>query len=326
MANPTLNWRYVGSVSFVSSISTGIDTVYSLGQNTTYADGSARTPGTGSAWTWNREVSGVTVAAYGVPPTNALGFSYIIGGTSGASAYTFLTPDTVTLVNCIVYGMNRSSGAYTTWTSATPFTSAGFSGYWRGTRAFSAVAYDSVSMWESQEGCILQWALAASGVTSTVGFGALFDPLSSAAGNAESDGRIYSMWGGGSTSNTASGWAGQGLASDGGAWATGNAAAGNTHAGTFAPGTAVMIGGAGAQTTRFGNFSPTNTFTSINGDIARVPVCLVSTGGNFLGQSRQWFLTKDAQSRLAWQNGATTIGYIWGSTTNSQTDAVVMTY
>ena len=110
MANPTLNWRYVGSLTYVSSISNALDAAYTLGTSATYADGSARVPGIGSAWTWNREVSGVTVAAYGVPPVNALGFNYIIGGTVGVSAYTFLTPDTVTAVNTIVYGMNRSSG------------------------------------------------------------------------------------------------------------------------------------------------------------------------------------------------------------------------
>jgi hypothetical protein len=142
MANPTLNWRYVGTLTFVSAINNALDAVYTLGTAVTYADGSARVPGTGSAWTWAREVAAgpVTVAAYGIPPVNALGFNYIIGGTSGASAYTFLTPDSATLANCIVYGMNRSSGAFTTWTSATPFTNAsGFSGYWRGTRAFASL-------------------------------------------------------------------------------------------------------------------------------------------------------------------------------------------
>ena len=90
MALPTLNWKYVGALNHtVSSINSALDAVYTLGTAVTYADGSVRVPGTGSAWTWNREISGVTVAAYGAPPTNALGFRYIIGGTlvGGAAAF-----------------------------------------------------------------------------------------------------------------------------------------------------------------------------------------------------------------------------------------------
>ena len=328
MANPTLNWRYVGTLTFVSAINNALDSVYTLGTSATYADGSARTPGTGSAWTWAREVSGVTVAAYGIPPTNALGFNYIIGGTSGASAYTFLAPDTATLANCIVYGMNRSSGAFTTWTSATPFTNAGFSGYWRGTRAFASLAYDSVSMWESQEGCVLQFANAAAGSTSSIGLGALFDPLSTAALNAESDGRLYTMWGSGSLLVTNGGWAQVTLGSDATAWA-GSAGASACHAGTFIPNTTVMLGGtaaAGSQTYRFGSFAATTTFTSTNGDIARAPLSAWNGVGTYIGQSRQWFITKDSISRLTWTNGATVIGYIWSSSLLSTNDAIVMTY
>ena len=298
MANPTLNWRYVGTLTFVSSISNAMDAVYALGTASTYTDGSARVPGTNSAWTWNREVAAgpVTVAAYGVPPVNALSFNFIIGGTVGASAYTFLAADSAALANCIVYGMNRSSGAYTTWTSATPFTNAGFSGFWRGTRTFAVIAYDTVAMWESQEGCLIQFGNAAAGSTSSIGFGALFDPLSSAPLNAEVDGRLYTMWGGGS-----------------------NGATGST----------VMLGGtaaSGSNTYRFGTFVPTSSFTSPNGDITRVPLYAWNFVGTFFGQSRQWYLTKDSTTRQTWTNGATVIGYIWAASTLTSGDALVLTY
>lgn len=325
MANPTLNWRYVGTVNIVAAINNGLDAVYTLGTSATYADGSARVPGTGSAWTWAREVSGVTVAAYGIPPVNALSFNYILGGTSGASAYTFLAPDTATLANCIVYGMNRSSGAFTTWTSATPFTNAGFSGYWRGTRSFAVFGYNNVSMWESQEGCIIQFGETVAGQSSTIGLGALLDPLSTAPLNAEADGRIYSMWGGGSASITSGTWAGVTAGTDATAFAGSNVA-GGCHMGTFAPGTNVMFGGAGAQTYRFGTFTPPTTFTATNGDIARVPLSAWNGSTTFYGQSRQWFITKDSISRLTWTNGATVIGYIWSSSLTGTADALVMTY
>jgi hypothetical protein len=318
MPLPALNWKFVGDLRFSSSINVAIDALYTLGTATTYADGTARTPGSGSAWTWLREVSGVTVAAYGNPPTNALDFRYIVGGAVGAAAYPVLTPDSGTQVNTLVYGMNRSSGAFTTWTAAQPFTS-GFSGYWRATRSFSTVAYDTVALWESQEGCVVQYSLASTGASS-VQFGALFDPLSSAAGNCESDGRLYSMCGSGSGSTTANTWLSVGNAMFG----EGINAANDYHAGIFAPGTAVMFGGAGVQTKRFGNFSTTQFFSSGSGEVPRVPLCVTSTAGAFLGQGRGIYIARDTMSRTTLRNEATPVGYIVGATPADIQDAVLL--
>ena len=323
MPLPTVNWKYVGALNHtVSSINSALDAVFTLGTAVTYADGSARVPGTGSAWTWLREVSGVTVAAYGAPPTNALGFRYILGGTLGLSAYTFLTPDTATLANVIVYGMNRASGAYTSWVNAQPFTS-GFSGYWRATQSY-VNAYDSVTMWESQEGCAIQFNRTGPGNISAVNFGSLFDPLTTSPLVAESDGRIYSMSGTGSVSIVPGNWLVNSLSSSVGLFGSGNPGVGNGHAGTLAPGSTVMVGGAGAQTQRFGDFSVTTSLTSPNGDIVRVPFSQISSAGNYLGQSRNFFVIKDAISRQTYTSGATTVGYVFGSSTTGASDSVLL--
>lgn len=326
MALSALNWRYVGVRTFTAgSLPLSHDAVYDLGTAVTYADGSARTPGSGSAWTWAREQSGgTTVACYGTPPVNALTFKYIIAGTVGASAYTFLAPDSGTLPNCVVYGMNRASGAYTTWTSATPFTNAGFSGYWRGTRVFGTVPYDSVAMWESQEGVLIQYGHSPSGVTSSISMGAVLDPLSTAAANSESDGRIYAMLGAGSNANTSASWGA--INTDGAFWG-GTGGNGQSHCGAFAVGTSTMIGGAGAQFNRVGLTTTTSTFTATNGDIVRLPISVLSqVNGNFIGQLRQVYLTKDSTPRLTYQNGATVLGYVWSPTLGTANDAVILSY
>jgi hypothetical protein len=320
MPLPALNWKFVGDLAFTpSSINAGLDGLYSLGTATAYADGSARVPGTGSAWTWLREVSGVTVAAYGNPPTNSLDFRYILGGAVGAVAYPILTPDAVTQVNTLVYGMNRSSGAFTTWSAAQPFTS-GFSNYWRATRSFATVAYDTVALWESQEGCVIQYGVMSTGATSSVQFGALFDPLSSAAGNCESDGRLYSMCGSGSSSTTNSVWLSGGAAIFG----EGNSVANDYHAGIFAPGTAVMFGGAGVQTRRFGTFNVSAAYNSLNDDVPRVPLCVTSTAGAFLGQGRGIYIARDTMSRTTLMNGAAPVGYIVSASLIAPQDAVLL--
>ncbi len=319
MALPSLNWKFVGDVAFTSSINTGLDALYALGTATTYADGTARVPGTGSAWTWLREVSGVTVAVYGNPPTNSLDFRYILGGAVGAVAYPILAPDIATQVNTLVYGMNRSSGAFTSWGNAQPFTS-GFSNYWRATRAFSAIAYDTVALWESQEGCVIQYGLVSTGAVSSVQFGALFDPLSSAAGNCESDGRLYSMCGSGSLQTTVSNW----LTSTNGMFGEGGTNQSDYHAGIFAPGTTVMFGGAGVQTKRFGNFAVTTEYFSGSGDVPRVPLCVTSTAGAFLGQSRAIYVGHDTMSRTALMNGAAPVGYVVSASLTTPQDAVLL--
>jgi hypothetical protein len=99
--------------------------------------------------------------------------------------------------------------------------------------------------------------------------------------------------------------------------------------GTFTPGSTVMLGGtaaSGSNTYRFGTFVPTSSFTSPNGDIARVPLYAWNFVGTFFGQSRQWYLTKDSITRQTWTNGATVIGYIWAASTLTSGDALVLTY
>jgi hypothetical protein len=178
-------------------------------------------------------------------------------------------------------------------------------------------------MWESQEGCVIQYSQSSSGSTSSVGFGALFDPLSANASNAESDGRIYTMWGSGSLSVTSATWSS--ITTDGGAW-SGYAVANCNHAGTFAPGTAVMFGGAGVQTLRFGTFVGTGNFASLSGSVARVNLVAWNVSGTFLGQSRQWGLIRDTLTRIEYAIGATPSGYVWAPSMNTAGDAVILMY
>lgn len=315
MALSSLTWKFVGTQSFTSGIAASHDAVYTLGTATVYADGAARTPGSGSAWTWLRQqITGTTVAAYGVPPTNALAMSYIIGGDAATTSYPLAAPDAAGQANTVVCGMNRASGAFTTWAGAQPFTS-GFSGYWRGTRSFGTIAYDNVAMWESQEACILQYGLSSSGVTSVVAFGALLDPLSTDSGTCESDGRLYVLSGSGSAvtiSNTF-------LATTTEPPMSYVGTSGNTHTGVFTPGTTTLI-----ATSRLQALTVTSAFLSLSGNIVRVPLVYTNTSGAFVGESRGFYVVRDAQSRLAWSNLGVTLGYVLGASTSASADALLL--
>ena len=85
-----------------------------------------------------------------------------------------------------------------------------------------------------------------------------------------------------------------------------------------------MVGGAGVNTAILGTFSPTTSLISPNGDIVRVPFSQLSTAGNYLGQGRNLFLIKDAISRQTYTAGASTVGYVFGSSTAGTSDSVLL--
>lgn len=323
MPNPTLNWRYVGVQNHTAgSLPGSLDGLYTLGIATTYADGSARTPGTGSAWTWAREqTSGTTVAVYGNPPTNALGMRYILAGSASAVAYTVLTPDTTTATGQLVGAMQKGAGAYTTWGSATPFTNAGFSGYWRAARPHAIIAYDSISLWECQEACMIQLAQTSTGSTSINGFGALFDPIGSTANQAESDGRLYSMFTAGSLSMTST--TALNAQVDGASFGYHAATTNGSHAGFFAPSTNTI-----RTSTRFGQFTPSTTLTTADNEPVGIPLAILDNlTSNFRGATRQWYITKDQFSRLTVVVTPNTIGYTVGTTINTTAgDCILVRY
>ncbi len=324
--SPT-NFRYVGMGTFAAgSINGALDALYTLGIATTYASGAARTPGSGSAWTWAREqIAGVTEAAYGTPPTNALTFKYIIGGATTARAYTFLAPDTGTQTNALVYGMARGAGAYTSWFNAQPFTS-GFSGYWRGTRLFGTIAYDRVHLWESQEQVVALFSEGATGVTSAIALGAWVDPMATTSTTGgETDGRVYLMAGSGSTANmSATMWTEYFAASATGIFSHGTANA-VAHSGVFNIATTTIVpvsrvltpGGSAA-------FPP--AWTSRGGEIPRLPMPMAQANSTFWGMLRSCWYTRDAVAGNVWRNGGVDVGYIVSSSTTTAQDACVLTF
>ena len=332
MPLPALNWRYVGAQNFVSGIANSHDAVYTLGTAATYADGTARTPGTGSAWTWLRDQTGTggsTISVYGAPPTNPLNFRYILGGAPTGTAYTMAAPDTgSSAANTVVVGMNRNAGAYTTWTSTTPFTTASsFSQYWFATRSFATVAYDTVAMWESQEGCVIQYGLISTGATSTAKFGALIDPLTYTVGTTcETDQRLYVFYGSGANTTTSNTW--QQFQDTDSILFGGLGTIASAHATAFTPGTNSLITGVQSLAKMYANTN-SSTFVALNGDIPRIPLYASfrnAAGNNFIGQWRDVAVIRNAISRQVLSVGGVPNGYVLGANLNSAQHAALLLY
>lgn len=346
----TLTWRAFPPVTLAANTTNAImDAIYTNGTTVvTYADGSARAaPGTAgsTSWTWNREQSaGTTVATYGTPPPvvapdTTIPTSYLIAGAtalppSGPTMLTTLavTPDS-NAINRLNISMVKNPGAYagggTTWYAANPFTTGSFSGYVNISQATTAVTFVTLRMWECQEAFVCQLLTAAGAASYPFGGGALIDPLSTAATDAETDGRLYSIFSvgsGGSMSTTA--LSGIGAAVYGPF--IGRTGANNSRFQAFVPGSATTL-----PVTRFGSWNQlASTLVSPNGDLPKIPFPLYYTGAttsfgtvnNAAGQLRSIYITRNSLAGNVWTNGASTVGYLLGANQTAAAEAVLLAY
>lgn len=193
MSLATLNWKKTAPVNVAASTVAGqLDALYSCLTKTTYEDGSARSAGSGSAWTAGRyQIAGpVTEAVYCTPPTGTIAHRLIFAGSTTAKTPTMATPDTWA-TNCVLAGLAKNAGAFNAWDNAAPFTSGQFYGYWRATST-GAGTWSRVWIIESQEALFVVFELT-TGVCYAVLGGAYLDPESSTSGSCESDGARYGL-------------------------------------------------------------------------------------------------------------------------------------
>lgn len=194
---------------------------------------------------------------------------------------TMLTPDSATtgvVLLGMVKGAPASGGASLNWDAASPLGSGTFSGYWRGV---TYAGSNNLTMMISDEAMAM--FLDAAGATGTIKAavaGAIMDPLSTHASNAETNGRVYGMWvtSGATTGLSAGGWNGTSASS---ATASGlfvhGTVNGNTHVGSFVPGSA--------------------TWRTLNATVAISGVAITTTnlrgenGTNYITQDIFWFGT-----------------------------------
>lgn len=333
MPLPTLNWRAVTPASIaVATAASTLDALYTIGQSATYSDGSARTPGSGSAWTWDRQqVAGTTEAVWGVPPTNPLNMGYIVG----SSATGGLTPTMMSGIdnyqaNIILLAMNKNSGSPVTrvnsWTNASPFGAGLFSGYiCGGTSTTTGTMY----YWECQEGFIVQ-VVAAAGTSYVFGGGAFIDPLNAGTGNCESDGRLYSVISTGSGRTWATTWNASGLDNSYGVFKGRDLATKglNSRFAVFNVGAV----NTSRQAMMAQYITTATSYLAPGGEVPYLPysVCTsLSTnapGAPFLGELRNIDFTRAATAGQVVSNGGVVQGYILAPVTTSSNTCLVLTY
>ena len=347
MALPALTWRMLPPVVVTSTAQPSfiLDAIYTAGTSNVYADGSARVlgnyaipgnagqvptlPVSGFAWTWNfdastRTVGGVKTACYAVPASGALNQQIIVMGiptTGSVAGAVWKQYIDLRDLGYMYAGVAKNSGVYTTFDNAsTPFTVGDFTGFALFSNVTPTAGITLLFMWESAEAVFIQLRNApTSGQVSFAGMGAFVDPLSTNLANAETDGRLYGVSTTGSVAIVPAAWM---ASTSGGEMFAHGATNGNGHFGTFTPGAGTVT-----NCTRGQTFAPNAAFQSRNGDLPEIPYQInAATGGGYIGQLRQLYVTRDSLTGIAWEALGVQKGYLLGASTIAATDAMLMAY
>lgn len=324
MSLPHMAWRYVGTRSVsAASVAAYLDELLALGNLSTYADGTARSPGSGSACTYSRVlVGGITECVNVTPPTNALNSRIMIAGAPGYTptpSPTMHAPETFSTSNLMV-NIVKNAGAFTTWNSATPFTTGQVFGW--GKWGPSNLVTGNIYLWESKEAIAVLTSNTAGGAVFGFIAGAIVDPESDdTTTDAESDGRIYGVIRTGAslamgTSSLLSG------SSSGFMYSIGSN--NNPFAGFFSPGSASVIQ-FGSAFNHAGSGPTPTSFKTRSGRFARVAITMRSSSpDNFIGRVREVYVYSDAQLPARQTDGANVIGYAFCGSSVSPVDSLLL--
>jgi hypothetical protein len=322
MSLPALHHRKLTTVTAVSNgVVDMLDAIWAAVQPsvTVYTDGTTRvfTPG-GTGWTWSRyQVNSVTQAVYASPPTGALGQRIIIAG-----ATTTPTPSPTMIIdsytaNRLYMGINKNSGTFNAWNASLPFTSGQWSGYVHLATATPLVPL-AFSILETEETVQIGVITGSSGAMYGAGLGALIDPDTGDAVDAESDGRVYGMWTVG-TSTLATAMLNSSVIN---VFMGHGGSATNAHFLTFTPGTATMVATlretvlsaqtAAMRTTRAGRFPAT--------------VMYARCDANWCGRIREMRVIRPASFGQRVDAAGVNKGYVFSFSTITGGDSVLMEY
>lgn len=282
-------------------------------------------------WTVGRQqVTGTTVSVYLTPPGGtAMTFApgLIFAGSSSASTPTMASPDTFTASN-VLFGIEKTPGAYNDWVAVNPFTSGSFSGFWRAAGTTWNATTAIVRSYVSEEAVFVQLIGTTATQQAWFGLGAIMEPHTSFADSAgldaESDDRLYGFWTSGNATMT-TGWLNSNNTTAPFSHATG---AGTTHSAVFQPGTGSLY--TCGRKNLFTSAATTTELTTSNstfvGDL--IPMCRVSTSnvhsGARLGFMRGVYPIGLIQSGRTIRSGLTDLYHAVSTDTASTADAMLL--
>jgi hypothetical protein len=201
MSLPHMNWRYVGTRGFGSAgvnptAEDLLNAIFNLATQTTYADGTTRTQGSGSAGTWQQSIlNGALECIYVSPPVNPLNQRIMLGGAAGTPASITMQSADTYVQNNVMVNLVKNAGAEALanfWYTSDPFDGGevfGWGKWW----PFN-FGYGNVFLWESSEAIAVATSDINGNNVHCVIAGALIDSeTGDTVTDAESDGRLYGV-------------------------------------------------------------------------------------------------------------------------------------
>lgn len=324
MSLSPLAWRYVGAQAFgAATVASALNALFTLGGAATYADGTTRTVGTGSAWTWSRyQNGGITEACHATPPTTTLGLRVILAGAASlpSPSPTMAAPDAAA-INVLNVNVIKNAGSFASWNAASPFTSGQTFGYWRMWAAAAGVG--TVRLYEGTEAVLVLIETTATGATYAAILGAILDSESTDVTlDAESDGKLYGIISAGTQSNISGNMHTTSQFLDHGTTASFH------HAGIFTPGGSALIS---MNRRAFANVAMGTTgLKTRSGRFVRAPydyrAAASAPNDVALGRLRDVSMFADGKTGTKLTSGGSTIGYLVGGSSTVDVDVVILAH
>lgn len=322
MSLSALTYKYIGRFAApAATVSGNMAAFANAFSSTTYADGTSRVTGSGVAWTPYSQLSGSqTIAVALTPVTSTLGQKIVYAG-GAAGAPTMISPDTYANTR-INFGLCKNAGNYTSWSDANPFTSGQFSGY---TGWFTGTNVSYIHVFESQDS-VVTIGETNTGTTYICCAGAMIDPESSNASASETDGKLYFLSTSGYTAVTT-------VAHNNADYTGAQSFLNNVNTAGNCHSYIMNIGLATTTTSRrsslFSNAFNTFALRNLANEYVRIPMYLVSNAsptatGLFFGRIREFFVFANGQSMTKFQISGVTNGYIIGSSTAANSEAILL--
>ena len=334
MSLPALQWRKLPVVTISSAISSSdyLRTINNMLTGSTYFDGSARTVGSGSAWSSSIAYttgSNVEAVLCYPPLTTQLSQSVLITtkATSGAAsggAPTMTTSEPSLVAGSLSVGLSKNSGNFTNWTGSTPMgISSSFTGYVNiYINTLHTLSTSKITIYESKEALILNIGNSS---TPTINFfvmcGALYDPQQTTTSvDAELDNRLYGILKSGYTTGPGAGF----LTSTSDFFDQNSRTYDPRHV-MFTPQQSVLKT---MYCTKFSSNLVPSGFLSNTGKLVKLPLYFVDvTNSNFQGTMRDVYAIRASANNLIFRDGSSNIvGFTISSNDTAANHAILLSY
>ena len=337
MSLPALEWRKLPIVTtaVTSSTSDFLNIIYNMLTGSTYFDGSARTIGSGSAWSGSKAfVTGSnTEAILCYPPlrTSLSQSVLIVGknttGTVSGGTPTMATTEGALSTDQLGMAISKNSGDFTNWTGSRPMgPSSSFSGYIRPITGLSTLSTLKITIYESKEAIALDIGNGATNpIYNLVSMcGALIDPQQTVTSTeAELDNRIYGLLRSNQVSTT-------GVESNFyntlGTFLDHSGTAANCKSMYFVPQQSSL------KTIFSIKFLTGNQFvslTSISSKLVKLPIYYTNDSSpySFVGTLRDIYAIRDSSNNLVFRDGSSNIiGFSVSKSETSANNTILLSY